>query len=64
MIVSKVTYTGKLHTEAVHLASGSRIQTDAPVDNHGKGKPSPYRSVVFVTGLLHVHHDGYCGRTP
>ncbi|HAE13641.1 MAG: OsmC family protein [Chitinophagales bacterium] len=38
MIVSKVTYTGKLHTEAVHLASGSRIQTDAPVDNHGKGE--------------------------
>ncbi|MDD4920550.1 MAG: OsmC family protein [Bacteroidales bacterium] len=34
----KATYLGDLHIEAVHLHSGSRIQTDAPVDNQGKGE--------------------------
>jgi putative redox protein len=37
MCVSKVTYTGDLRTEAIHLSSGNTIITDAPVDNHGKG---------------------------
>jgi putative redox protein len=27
-----------LRTEITHLRSGSRIMTDAPVDNHGKGE--------------------------
>lgn len=34
----KTTYTGNLRTEAVHLQSGTKIITDAPVDNHGKGE--------------------------
>ncbi|HTB07904.1 MAG TPA: OsmC family protein [Bacteroidia bacterium] len=38
MATSKVIYTGHLRTEAVHLASGSKIITDAPIDNHGKGE--------------------------
>src|ERR1700742_4061524 len=38
MATSKVIYTGSLSTEAIHLASGSKIITDAPVDNHGKGQ--------------------------
>jgi putative redox protein len=38
MSTSKVTYLGELRTQAVHLASGSTIQTDAPVDNQGKGQ--------------------------
>lgn len=37
-MTSKVTYTGELRTEAVHLASGATIYTDAPKDNHGKGE--------------------------
>lgn len=37
-IVSTVTYTGDLRTEATHQQSGNRIITDAPVDNHGKGE--------------------------
>lgn len=37
MFVSKVTYTGSLRTEAIHLSSGNTIFTDAPLDNHGKG---------------------------
>lgn len=38
MATSKVIYTGQLRTEATHLASGNKIITDAPVDNHGKGQ--------------------------
>ena len=34
----KTTYLGDLHVEAIHLDSGSRIETDAPVDNQGKGE--------------------------
>lgn len=37
MSTSKVTYLGDLRTEAEHLASGTIIYTDAPVDNNGKG---------------------------
>jgi putative redox protein len=36
-MTSKVVYTGDLRTVATHLRSGSEIETDAPVDNHGKG---------------------------
>lgn len=31
-------YEGQLRTEATHSASGTIIQTDAPVDNHGRGE--------------------------
>ncbi len=31
-------YAGHLRTEATHTASGNAIQTDAPVDNHGRGE--------------------------
>ena len=31
-------YAGHLRTEATHVASGNVIQTDAPVDNHGRGE--------------------------
>ena len=31
-------YAGQLRTEATHTASGNVIQTDAPVDNHGRGE--------------------------
>ncbi|MFV8281531.1 OsmC family protein [Christiangramia marina] len=37
-MTSKVTYLGNLRTEAEHLQSGSKMITDAPVDNHGKGE--------------------------
>ncbi|HWY99023.1 MAG TPA: OsmC family protein [Bacteroidia bacterium] len=38
MATSKIIYTGELRTEATHLASGSKIITDAPLDNYGKGQ--------------------------
>ncbi len=36
-MTSKVIYTGDLRTEAEHLRSGTKIITDAPVDNQGLG---------------------------
>lgn len=38
MATSKITYTGGLRTNSVHLKSGNEIITDAPVDNKGKGE--------------------------
>ncbi len=31
-------YLGDLRTECVHVASGTKLVTDAPVDNQGKGE--------------------------
>lgn len=38
MATSKVTYAGDLRTTSVHLQSGSKIISDAPLDNNGKGE--------------------------
>ncbi len=34
----EIEYKGKLRTESVHLKSGQKLITDAPVDNKGKGE--------------------------
>ena len=47
----EVIYEGDLRTRATHLASGSEIITDAPVDNQGKGeKFSPTDLVASALG--------------
>jgi putative redox protein len=38
MSTATARYAGHLRTEATHVASGTTIQTDAPVDNHGRGE--------------------------
>ncbi len=38
MATSEVIYLGNLRTRAKHLASGTELITDAPVDNKGKGE--------------------------
>ncbi len=38
MITSTVKYLGELRTEAVHLQSETKIFSDAPKDNFGKGE--------------------------
>ncbi|HZE83731.1 MAG TPA: OsmC family protein [Puia sp.] len=37
-MTSTVIYAGELRTVATHIQSGSEIETDAPVDNQGKGE--------------------------
>lgn len=36
MVKTSVEYAGELRCEAVHGPSGSRIETDAPADNHAQ----------------------------
>ena len=36
-MTSKVIYEGDLRCESEHLQSETKIFTDAPTDNHGKG---------------------------
>ena len=49
-MTSKVTYLGDLRTKNQHLKSGDVFNTDAPVDNNGKGEAfSPTDTVA--TGL-------------
>ena len=38
MVAITVRYEGQLHCSAVHAPSGRTLETDAPVDNEGKGE--------------------------
>jgi putative redox protein len=38
MVKMSVVYTGGLHCELKHEPSGSKIETDAPKDNQGRGE--------------------------
>lgn len=38
MVKSTTVYQGQLHCELTHEPSGSKIETDAPKDNMGKGE--------------------------
>ena len=50
-MTSSIVYEGNLRTVATHLASGTAIQTDAPVDNQGKGERfSPSDLVATALG--------------
>lgn len=56
-MTSKIVYQGSLHTEAEHCASGSIIETDAPVDNNGKGErfsPTDLAATSLATCMLTV----------
>ena len=61
-----IVYTGDLHCEATHGPSGSKLATDAPVDNAGKGEAfSPTDLVgvalgtclVTIMGIIAKRHD-------
>ncbi len=50
-MTSTVIYEGDLRTVALHIASGTTIETDAPVDNQGKGQRfSPTDLVATALG--------------
>lgn len=57
MTTSTVTYLGHLRTECMHMKSGQKIITDAPIDNHGKGEafsPTDLMSTSLVTCMLTI----------
>lgn len=50
-----VEYTGNLRCNAEHLQSGSKMETDAPTDNRGKGErfsPTDTLCVSLATCML------------
>lgn len=51
MVKVNVEYQGDLHCRAKHGPSGAALETDAPVDNHGKGESfSPTDLVATALG--------------
>jgi putative redox protein len=51
MVKIEIEHTGELHSEAVHIQSGTRLQTDAPLDNGGRGESfSPTDLVATALG--------------
>lgn len=57
MSTSKVNYLGNLRTEATHLQSGTKIITDAPVDNNGKGEafsPTDLVATSYASCMLTI----------
>lgn len=57
-------YVGELRTEATHLLSGTKIITDAPPDNQGKGEHfSPTDLVAAALGSCMVTIMGIAART-
>lgn len=64
MATIKTIYSGDLRTNAVHLASGTEILTDAPVDNQGKGEAfSPTDLLSAALGSCMLTIMGIAART-
>ena len=57
MSLIKCTYLGDLNCDAVHLHSGKKIRTDAPLDHYGKGEsfsPTDLLATSLGTCLLTI----------
>ena len=56
-MTSKVVYDGELRTTCTHLRSSSSFETDAPVDNNGKGErfsPTDLMATSLATCMVTV----------
>ena len=56
-MTSIVEYEGELRTVCTHLRSGNNFQTDAPVDNNGKGErfsPTDLMATSLATCMITV----------
>ena len=56
-MTSRVVYKGGMRTTCLHLRSGSDFETDAPVDNHGKGErfsPTDLMATSLATCMVTV----------
>lgn len=64
MHTSEILYIGDLRTQAVHLHSGHTLETDAPVDNKGKGERfSPTDLVATALGSCMLTIMGIAAHT-
>lgn len=63
-MTSKIIYNGNLRTTATHLQSGTNLETDAPVDNNGKGERfSPTDLVATALGSCMLTFMGIAANT-
>ena len=64
MATVETIYLGGLRTEATHVQSGTKILTDAPTDNHGKGEAfSPTDLVATALGSCMMTIMGIAAQT-
>jgi putative redox protein len=64
MVKIQVEYEGELHCKAVHGPSGAELNTDAPVDNQGRGESfSPTDLVATALGSCMLTVMGILART-
>lgn len=57
MATAEVKYLGNLRTSCTHLGSGTVIETDAPVDNKGKGErfsPTDLVATAYASCMMTI----------
>jgi putative redox protein len=64
MVSIQLEYQGDLHSKAVHGPSGTELETDAPIDNQGRGETfSPTDLVGTALGSCMLTIMGILART-